>query len=133
MRKLLPLAAAAVVSLTLAGCSGSHPEPRPSAPSPAQIEVSAYLRSDISADQRQALDQKLHRLPGLRDVSFETKEHAYQKFKKEFQDIDPDMVAKTKPDSLPESYSATIVKDARELGMVWLGERTYSVTGLPNH
>ncbi len=28
---------------------------------------------------------------------------------------------------------ATIVKDARELGMVWLGERTYSVTGLPNH
>jgi cell division protein FtsB len=28
---------------------------------------------------------------------------------------------------------ATIVKDARELGMVWMGERPYSVTGLPNH
>jgi cell division protein FtsB len=28
---------------------------------------------------------------------------------------------------------ATIVKDARQLGMVWMGERPYSVTGLPNH
>ena len=28
---------------------------------------------------------------------------------------------------------ATIVKDARELGMVWMGERPYSVNGLPNH
>jgi len=28
---------------------------------------------------------------------------------------------------------ATIVRDARELGMVWMGERPYSVTGLPNH
>jgi cell division protein FtsB len=28
---------------------------------------------------------------------------------------------------------ATIIKNARELGMVWMGERPYSVTGLPNH
>lgn len=28
---------------------------------------------------------------------------------------------------------ATIVRDARALGMVWQGERSYSVTGLPGH
>jgi cell division protein FtsB len=28
---------------------------------------------------------------------------------------------------------ATIIKDARELGMVWMGERPYAVNGLPNH
>jgi hypothetical protein len=29
--------------------------------------------------------------------------------------------------------SATIVRDARALGMVWQGERPYVVTGLPKH
>ena len=28
---------------------------------------------------------------------------------------------------------ATIIKDARALGMVWLGERPYAVNGLPHH
>ena len=28
---------------------------------------------------------------------------------------------------------ATIVRDARALGMVWKGERPYVITGLPNH
>jgi cell division protein FtsB len=28
---------------------------------------------------------------------------------------------------------ATIIKDARVLGMVWEGERPYAVSGLPNH
>jgi cell division protein FtsB len=28
---------------------------------------------------------------------------------------------------------ATIVRDARALGMVWVGEHPYEVTGLPGH
>lgn len=109
MRRLPLFVAAAVVvlPLSLTGCSSSDPKAAPSAP----VKIVAFLRDAITDDERRTLDQDVRGMPGLREVSFETKQQAYDKFKKEFQDIDPDMVAQTKPDSLPESYVATVTTD----------------------
>jgi cell division protein FtsB len=64
----------------------------------------AYLEARAQADQQQEIVKRL-----IRDnAALTRRQHALN---------DP----------------TTIVRDARALGMVWQGERPYSVTGLPNH
>jgi cell division protein FtsX len=60
----------------------------------------------VTADQRASIDQQLHGMPAVRDVAFKTKQQAYEDFKQQFKD-QPDLVAGTRPDSLPESFTAT--------------------------
>jgi cell division transport system permease protein len=69
-----------------------------------QVEVSIFLKADVTDDQRNALQQALQSDPQVtQPVIHETKEQAYVKFKDEFKDA-PDLVAATNPSSLPESF-----------------------------
>jgi cell division transport system permease protein len=83
----------------------------------AQVEVSIFLKADVTDDQRNAIAQALQ---GdsliLQPIIHETKEQAYVKFKQEFKDA-PDLVAATNPSSLPESYRVKL-KDPKQYQQV---------------
>jgi cell division transport system permease protein len=69
-----------------------------------KVQVSIFLRDDISDDQRNALASELKSDPLVRQpVIHETKAQAWTKFKQQFKDA-PDLVSATKQDALPESY-----------------------------
>lgn len=69
-----------------------------------KVQVSIFLRDDISQQQRDALASQLQADPLIKQpVIHETKEQAWNKFKQQFKDA-PDLIAATKQDALPESY-----------------------------
>jgi cell division transport system permease protein len=68
-----------------------------------KVEVSIFLKDGITDDQRSTLDGALKADPLVKQVFHETKQQAWQKFQTQFKDA-PDLVAATKPDSLPESF-----------------------------
>ncbi len=69
-----------------------------------KVQVSIFLRDDISPQQRDALASQLQADPLIKQpVIHETKEQAWTKFKQQFKDA-PDLIAATKQDALPESY-----------------------------
>src|ERR1041384_6605459 len=78
-----------------------------------KIEVSIFLKSDITADQRSGLQNDLQNDPLVQSVIYESKEQAYQRFTTQFRDA-PDLVAATKPDSLPESFRVKL-KDPKKV------------------
>lgn len=68
-----------------------------------QVEVSIYLKNDVTPEQRSDLENKL-KADGLVDrYIYETKEQAYENFKKMFGDA-PDMVQSVGPNEMPESF-----------------------------
>lgn len=68
-----------------------------------KIEVSIFLKTDVTDDQRTSLKDALNNDPLVQEVIYESKEQAWERFKTQFRDA-PDLVAATKPDSLPESF-----------------------------
>jgi cell division transport system permease protein len=69
-----------------------------------KVEVSIFLRNDITQDQQDALKNQLANDPLVKQpVTFETKDEAYKKFQQQFKDA-PDLVKATKPDTLPASF-----------------------------
>jgi len=78
-----------------------------------KIEVSIFLKSDITADQRSGLQNDLQNDPLVQSVIYESKDQAYQRFQTQFRDA-PDLVAATKPDSLPESFRVKL-KDPKKV------------------
>jgi cell division transport system permease protein len=82
-----------------------------------KVQVSIFLKDDISADQRNALQAQLGADPLVRQpVIHETKEQAWKKFQEQFKDA-PDLVAATKQDALPESYRVQL-KDPNDYNKV---------------
>lgn len=74
-----------------------------------KVEVSIFLRNDITQDQQQALADQLKNDPLVKQpVTFETKAQAYEKFKQQFKDA-PDLIKATKPDALPASFRVQLV------------------------
>jgi cell division transport system permease protein len=69
----------------------------------ARVEVSIFLKADITADQRSALDGELRADPLVDNVEYESKEQAYENFTQLYRDS-PDLVESVKPDTLPESF-----------------------------
>lgn len=68
------------------------------------IQVSIFLRDDITDDQRDQLAARLAQDPLIKQpVKHETKEEAWKNFQRMFKDT-PDLVDSTKPDALPESF-----------------------------
>src|SRR5262249_17196458 len=83
-----------------------------------KVEVSIFLRGDITEDQRQSLQTALTNDPLVKQpVTYETKEQAYQKFKQQFKDA-PDLVKATKPDSLPASFRVQL-KDPNQYQQIY--------------
>ncbi|HEY0663698.1 MAG TPA: permease-like cell division protein FtsX, partial [Thiobacillaceae bacterium] len=72
-----------------------------------KIEVSIYLKKDITDDERAALEAAIKDDPMVEHYEHETKEQAYENFKKMFQDA-PDLVSSVKPDTLPESFRVSL-------------------------
>jgi cell division transport system permease protein len=82
-----------------------------------KVQVSIFLRDDISAQQRDALSSQLGADPLVKQpVIHETKAEAWSKFKQQFKDA-PDLIAATKQDALPESYRIQL-KDPKQYSQV---------------
>jgi cell division transport system permease protein len=67
------------------------------------IEVSIFLRNEVTEPQRLAIEQSIDSNPLVASKTFETKEQALEKFKKLWQD-NPDFIASVGPDTLPSSF-----------------------------
>jgi cell division transport system permease protein len=68
-----------------------------------KIEVSIFLKPDVTDAQRSSLKNDLSTDPLVQNVIYESRDVAWQRFKTQFADA-PDLVNATKPDSLPESF-----------------------------
>src|SRR5436190_1101684 len=68
-----------------------------------KVEVSIFLKNDVSAEQRDGIRNDLRGDPLVQNVIYESRDTAWQRFKTQFRDA-PDLVNATKPDSLPESF-----------------------------
>ncbi|MBM0237767.1 ABC transporter permease [Micromonospora sp. ATA32] len=72
------------------------------------IEVSIFLDTQVSDQQRTDLDAKLKSDPLVREVTYVNKDEAYKRFQEMFQDA-PDLLSAVKADSLPESFRLKLV------------------------
>jgi cell division transport system permease protein len=68
-----------------------------------EIEVSIFLRTDVTDAQRTAVNQVLDSSTLVASKTYETRQQAFEKFKVLWQDS-PDFIKSVGPDSLPESY-----------------------------
>ncbi|MEV8505188.1 permease-like cell division protein FtsX [Actinoplanes sp. NPDC051475] len=68
-----------------------------------EIQVSIFLREDVTDAQRAAINQAIEQSPLVKEKEYETREQAFEKFKVLWRD-EPDFVKSVTPDSLPESY-----------------------------
>lgn len=69
----------------------------------ANVEVSVFIRDDISPTQQQNLGNLLNQMPEVSSVHYESKEEAYQRFKRIFHNQKA-LVENVSPDSLPASF-----------------------------
>ncbi len=74
-----------------------------------KVEVMLFLNDDVTEQQRDALQQRLTNDRSLvRDVSFETKEQAYERFRELFKNS-PDFVQGVQPNALPASFRVKLL------------------------
>lgn len=72
-------------------------------------EIPVFLTQDITDAQRASLDAWLRSDPRLRQVRYESKETAYEKFRQTYRDA-PDLIAAVKPGQLPESFRIEVAR-----------------------
>ena len=77
------------------------------------VQLSVYLRPDITEPQRTALEGKIKNNPEVKEYRYLTHEDAYEEFKKLFQD-EPDIVSAVTPETLPESYRVSLKNPSKE-------------------
>ena len=84
-----------------------------------KVQVSIFLKDDISNDQRNALASQLGSDPLVKQpVIHESKDQAWKKFQQQFKDA-PDLVKATNQDALPESYRIQL-KDPKQYSKIAL-------------
>ncbi|PWR11806.1 ABC transporter permease [Micromonospora acroterricola] len=67
------------------------------------IQVSIFLQTDVTDEQRDQMDAKLKADPLVSEVIYVDKAEAYKRFQEMFQDA-PDLISAVKEDSLPPSF-----------------------------
>ena len=72
------------------------------------IEVSIFLKTDVSQPQIDALNAKLKSDPLVKEADYVDKQEAYKRFQEMFQDA-PDLISAVKADSLPPSFRLKLV------------------------
>ena len=72
------------------------------------IEVSIFLKTDVSQPQIDALKTKLDGDPLVKETDYVDKQEAYKRFQEMFQDA-PDLISAVKADSLPPSFRLKLV------------------------
>ena len=68
-----------------------------------KVEVSVFLRDEASQGEIDALSQKIHAMPEVQEVFYESKEQAYDRFVDLFRES-PALVENVSPESLPASF-----------------------------
>jgi cell division transport system permease protein len=68
-----------------------------------KIEVSIFLKPDVNPEQRDGLKAALDADPRVREVIYESKDQAYEKFRTMYADT-PALIEVVKPGQLPESF-----------------------------
>src|SRR5689334_2103722 len=72
-----------------------------------KVQVSVFLNTDITDQQRSDLEARLKGDPAVQTVFYEDQQTAYQRFQEQFRDL-PDLVKSAGPDSLPPSFRVTL-------------------------
>jgi cell division transport system permease protein len=67
------------------------------------VGATIYLRSNITDAEQRRVEAAIGAVPGVSEIAYESSQQAYERFKAQFADA-PDLVAATRPDSLPASY-----------------------------
>jgi len=68
-----------------------------------KLEVSIYLKDNVSAQQRAAVTSELDSSPEVASYQYLTREQAYERFKRLFRG-NPNLVAQATPEDLPATY-----------------------------
>jgi hypothetical protein len=85
-------------------------------------DVSIFLTPDITDAQRTALHDTLRADPAVRQLRYESREEAYERFAVLWRDS-PDFVSSVRPDQLPESFRLVLASppDFRRLAATFQG------------
>ena len=68
-----------------------------------KLEVSVYLRDDVTQAQREEIDSQLHASPEIASYTYLDKKAAYERFKKLFKG-NPQLISQATPEDLPATY-----------------------------
>ena len=78
-----------------------------------KVEVSIFLKSDVTDEQRDNLKKDLNGSPLVQSVTYESQQDAFKRFQEQFKDA-PDLISATKPESLPASFRVKL-KDPKKV------------------
>jgi cell division transport system permease protein len=81
-----------------------------------KVEVSVFLREDVSDEERDALEQKIQDIPEVQTYYYETKGQAYERFQEQFRDS-PSLVENVDASAMPESFRIKLT-DASEFPVI---------------
>ena len=81
-----------------------------------KVEVAVFLKRDVTKDARDSIQRDLLAMPEVASVVYESKQDAYETFKRLFRD-EPDIVENTTADALPESFRVKL-KDPNQFAVV---------------
>jgi cell division transport system permease protein len=68
-----------------------------------KVEVSVFLREDVSDEERDALEQKIQDIPEVQTYYYETREQAYERFREQFRDS-RSLTENVDASAMPESF-----------------------------
>ena len=77
------------------------------------VEISAYLRDDASQAAIAALSERLHRLPEVEEVTFVSKEEAFEIFKEQYPE-ERSLLEELGENPLPASYQVKLANGYRD-------------------
>jgi len=83
---------------------------------PHNVPMAVYLSDDATPTQKATIDSYLRTLHVVGEVHFETRQEAYEEFKKIFVNA-PNLTANVTPDALPESFRF-VLADAGDVAAV---------------
>src|ERR671919_138739 len=81
-----------------------------------KVEVSVFIRDTASTDQITALGRKINEMPEVDRVFFESREEAYQRFRKLFADS-TSLIENVSADAMPQSYRVKL-KDPEKFAVI---------------
>lgn len=82
-----------------------------------KVEVSIFLRDEASQAEIDSLSQKIHAMPEVQRVFYESKEQAFDRYIELFGEAAPALVENVSPDALPASFRVKL-KDPEKVPVI---------------